>query len=76
MKEFLEHIIKHLVGHPDNISIETSEKDDKLVFNIRVHENDLGQVIGKKGRTVYALRTLLSAVAAKEGKRTIIEIIE
>ena len=76
MKEFLEYLVKHLVEHPDNISIETTEKDDKLVFNIRVHESDLGKVIGRKGRTVFALRTLLSALAAKEGKRTIIEILE
>jgi len=78
MKEFLEYIVKHLVEHPDKISIELDEKenDNKIVFNIRVHESDLGKVIGRKGRTVFALRTLLSAIAAKEGKRTIIEIIE
>jgi len=76
MKEFLEYIVKHLVEHTDKISIELDEKDDKIVFNIRVHESDLGKVIGRKGRTVFALRTLLSALAAKEGKRTIIEIIE
>ena len=82
MKEFLEYIVKHLVEHPDKVSIELDEKENndkdgnKIVFNIRVHESDLGKVIGRKGRTVYALRTLLSAISAKEGKRTIIEIIE
>ena len=76
MKEFLEYVVKHLVENPDKISIETEEKDDKIVFTIRVYESDLGKVIGRKGRTVYALRTLLSALAAKEHKRAIIEVIE
>lgn len=76
MKEFLEYIVKHLVEFPDNVSIETGERDDKIVFNIRVHENDLGKVIGRKGRTIFALRTLASALSAREGKRTIIEILE
>ena len=76
MKEFLEYVVKHLVDNHDKISIETEEKDDKVVFRLRVDDSDLGKIIGRRGRTAQALRTLLSALAAKERKRAIIEIIE
>jgi uncharacterized protein len=74
MKDFLEFIAKHLVDHPDQVSIELEEKEDKMVFRLNVNEQDVGKVIGKKGRTAQSMRTLLAAVAAKEGKRAILEI--
>lgn len=76
MKEFIEYVVKHLIKNPESLSIEIVENDDKLVFQIRVKDSDLGQVIGRKGRTVFALRILVNALAAKEGKRAIVEILE
>jgi predicted RNA-binding protein YlqC (UPF0109 family) len=76
MKEFLEYVVKHLIENPDKMSIEIEEKDDKVVFRLRVDDSDLGKVIGRRGRTIQALRTLLSALSAKERKRAIIEVIE
>ncbi len=74
MKEFLEFITKHLVDHPDTVALMQEEKDNKVVFRLKVGAEDVGKVIGKKGRTAQAMRTLLAAVAAKEGKRAILEI--
>jgi uncharacterized protein len=74
MKEFLEFIAKHLVDHPDQVSIELEDKEGKMIFRLNVNEQDVGKVIGKKGRTAQSMRTLLAAVAAKEGKRAILEI--
>jgi predicted RNA-binding protein YlqC (UPF0109 family) len=76
MKEFIEYIIKHLIENPESLSIETVENDDKLVFQIRAKESDLGQIIGRRGRTVLAIRILVNALAARKGKRAIIEIME
>ncbi len=76
MKDFLEFIARHLVDHPDSVSIWFEEKDDKVIFKLNVGEQDVGKVIGKKGRTAQAMRTLLGAVAAKEGKRAILEIAD
>lgn len=76
MQEFLEYIAKHLVDQPERVALEHEEKDGKIVFKLTVAEQDVGKVIGKKGRTAQALRTLLSAVAAKEGKRAILEIAD
>jgi predicted RNA-binding protein YlqC (UPF0109 family) len=77
MKEFIEFIAKHLVDNPDSVSIEEKKSDDKkTVFTLKVNADDVGKVIGKQGKTAQAIRTLLTAVAAKEGKRAILEILD
>jgi hypothetical protein len=76
MKEFLEYIAKHLVDQPETVVIDHDEKDNKVVFKLKVAERDVGKVIGRNGRTAQAMRTLLAAVAAKEGKRAILEIAD
>ncbi|MEI7812344.1 MAG: KH domain-containing protein [Ignavibacteria bacterium] len=77
MKEFIEFIAKHLVDNPDGVSIEEKILDDeKLIIYLKVSPEDIGKVIGKQGRTVQAMRTLLTAVAAKYGKRVIIEVLD
>ncbi len=75
MKEFLEFVAKHLVDHPDQVGIEMEEKDQKLVFRLKVAEGDVGKIIGRTGKTASALRVLLRAVAAKEGKRAVLDIV-
>ena len=74
MRDFLEFITKHLVDNPDQVKIVFEEKENKAIFTLSVAEQDVGKVIGRKGRTAQAMRTLLAAVAAKEGKRAILEI--
>ena len=78
MKELLESIVKSIVDKPDEVSIDVNdESESTLIYELRVGEGDVGMVIGKKGRNVGAIRTLLSAATAKEGgKRAILEIIE
>jgi uncharacterized protein len=76
MKEFIDFIAKHLVDNPDSVSIEFEEKENKIIFKLKVGESDVGKVIGRKGRTAQAMRVLLSAIAAKEGKRAILEILD
>ncbi|MDE3056682.1 MAG: KH domain-containing protein [Bacteroidota bacterium] len=76
MREFLEYIAKQLVDHPDAVSLTEEEKDGKTVFKLKVGETDVGKIIGKKGRTAQAMRVLLSAVAAKNGKRAILEVLD
>lgn len=74
MREFLEFVARHLVDHPDAVAFDEEEKDDRVLFTLRVDPRDVGKVIGKKGRTAQAMRTLLSAVAAREGRRAILDI--
>ncbi|HSD65026.1 MAG TPA: KH domain-containing protein [Ignavibacteriaceae bacterium] len=77
MKEFIEYIAKHLVDNPENVSIdEKAPEENKIVLSLKVQAEDVGKVIGKQGKTAQAMRTLLTAIAAKEGKRAILEILD
>jgi uncharacterized protein len=77
MKEFIEYIAKHLVDNPENVSIEEkAPEENKIVLSLKVQADDVGKVIGKQGKTAQAMRTLLTAIAAKEGKRAILEILD
>ncbi|MBK9098325.1 MAG: KH domain-containing protein [bacterium] len=77
MKEFVEFIAKHLVDNPEQVVVEqTITEDKKISLTLRVKQEDVGKVIGKKGKTAISIRTLLTAVAAKEGKRAVLEILD
>jgi hypothetical protein len=77
MKEFIEFIAKHLVDSPEDVIVEEMiTEDKKFTLSLKVKQDDVGKVIGKQGKTAQAMRTLLTAVAAKEGKRALLEIID
>ena len=76
LKTFVETIARALVDAPDYVNVQEVTGERTTVFELRVGEGDLGKVIGKSGQTARAIRTLLSAVAAKQGKRAVLEIIE
>ena len=77
MKEFIETAIKLLVDKPDEVQVSIVETEQRLIYELTVGEGDYGKVIGKHGRNISALRTLIFAINAKEGgKRSILEIIE
>jgi hypothetical protein len=76
MKEFIEYIAKQLVDQPENVVIEEETKDEMLVLKLKVAQPDIGKVIGKRGRTAFALRTLVAAVGKKSGKKVALEIVD
>ncbi len=76
MKEFIEYIVKNLVDNPDEVSVVEIEGSRTTVYELRVGEGDLGKVIGKEGKTARSIRTILSAAAARQGKRAVLEILE
>ena len=76
MKELIEYIAKLLVDHPDQVRVTEVEGERTSVVELNVVKEDLGKVIGKHGKTARAMRTILSAAATKNRKRTILEIIE
>jgi hypothetical protein len=77
MKELLTEMIKAIVDKPDEVDISLTESENTNIFELRLGDGDVGKVIGKKGKNVMALRTILSAATAKAGgKRSILEIIE
>ena len=76
MKELIEYVVKTLVDHPDDLRITEIEGERTIVFELRCHPEDVGKVIGKSGKTVGALRTLLSTVAARQNRRAMLEVVE
>jgi len=77
VKELLEYIVKELVDSPDDVDITEEEEDERtVIFKLKVAEDDLGKVIGKKGRTANALRVLMRAASAKRGKSSIVKIMD
>jgi predicted RNA-binding protein YlqC (UPF0109 family) len=76
MEEFISFITKHLVTDPDAVSVEKIERDGRIVYRLHVGDGDLGQVIGKEGRTAKSLRILVIAAAARAGERAGLEIVD
>lgn len=77
MKDFVEYLTKNIVQHPDEVDVKQVDSDNTTIYELSVHDDDMGRVIGKKGQTANAIRTLLTAASAKEGgKRAILEINE
>lgn len=76
MKELIEAIAKALVDKTDAVQVRMFEGEQVTVFELRVHPDDLGKVIGRQGRIVNSIRTLLSATGMKERKRFVLNILE
>ena len=77
MQDLLIEMIKAIVDKPDEVDITLTESENTMIYELRLGEGDVGKVIGKKGRNVGAIRTILTAASAKAGgKRSILEIIE
>jgi len=76
MKELIEFIVKALVDDPSAIEVEEVETEKTTTFKLRSAKNDIGKVIGKRGRTASAIRTIMTAVSARQGKKAVLEILE
>ena len=77
MEKLLRDIVKSIVDKPDDVNVVVNESDNTRIYELSVGEGDLGKVIGKRGKNVSAIRTLIAAASAKEGgKRAILEVIE
>lgn len=76
MKEFLEKTAKLIVEYPQDVRINEILGNQTVIFEIRVNPLDRGQIIGKNGKIIKALRSILISAAAKKSQKVIIEIIE
>jgi hypothetical protein len=75
-KGLVEFVARQLVDHPEQVRVFEIEGEQNTVLELRVAPEDLGQVIGRQGRTARALRVALNAAASKKHKRSILEIRE
>ncbi|MBQ0092175.1 MAG: KH domain-containing protein [Clostridiales bacterium] len=75
MKQTLTDLVKAIVEHPDQVSVEERDEGDTVVLELTVAKQDVGRVIGKEGKIAKSIRTVMRAAAAKEGKRVIVDIL-
>jgi predicted RNA-binding protein YlqC (UPF0109 family) len=76
VRELLDYLARRLVDEPDAVRVEEVEEDNVLVLRLHVAPDDVGKVIGRQGRIARALRTLVRAGGAHEGRRLVLEIVD
>jgi predicted RNA-binding protein YlqC (UPF0109 family) len=77
LSELLEYLAEGLVDDPEQVSVERfDEQDGTIVLELAVGPDDYGKVIGRGGRTAQALRTIVKAAAAHEGRRVLVDIVD
>ncbi|MFW6068934.1 MAG: KH domain-containing protein [Chloroflexota bacterium] len=76
MKELVEYIAKSLVDHPESVNVDVIEGSSMTVLELTVADGDMGRVIGKGGRVVNAVRSLVDVAAARQNTRATLEIVD
>lgn len=75
-KEFLEYVVKAIVGNPDKVSVERTVDEMGVLLTLKTDPSDMGYIIGRRGQTAQAIRTLLKIVGAKNQARVNLKIYE
>jgi hypothetical protein len=77
VKDLVEYLAKALVDRPGEVAVEEFEEDDgTIVFELTVADDDVGKVIGRNGRTVNALRTVIRASAVRHNRRVLVDVVD
>jgi len=74
--DLISYVTRALVDHPDQVSVNSVAGDRTTVFELRVAPEDLGQIIGKQGRTIRAVRAILAAATTRSNQRAVLEVLE
>jgi len=76
MQAFLELVVRGLVDQPDAVQVDAVERNGLTVYELRVAAGDAGKVIGRRGTTIQAIRSLLQVGAQKQGVRCLVDLVE
>ncbi len=77
MRDLVEYLTKALVDRPDDVTVDEFEEDDgTVVFEVEVADDDVGKVIGRNGRTINALRTVIRASAVRHNRRVLVDVVD
>ena len=76
IKEFLAYIVKNLVDKPEEVHLKEVQGTNTIIYELTVAKGDIGKIIGKEGRTIKAIRTLLVSVASRDNVKVSLEIME
>jgi len=76
MNTLLEQIIRALCDAPAAVSINVIDGEKTVILEIRCQKDDVGKIIGKNGKTISSVRTLMNAIAAKDGRQAVVEVAD
>jgi predicted RNA-binding protein YlqC (UPF0109 family) len=76
INEIVTYLVKLIIDNPNDVKVREKQGEQISIFEIHVNKQDFGKLLGKQGRNIQAIRTLVTAISAKAGKRSTIEVIE
>jgi len=76
MESFVEFVVKSLVDYPDEVKLECSESDEGAKIQVRCRKEDIGKIVGKHGKTIMAIRSLVSGAAGRQRKRVSVDVLD
>ena len=76
LESFVDYVVKSLVDNPDEVTISTEEKSDGATIQIRCCKEDIGKIVGKRGKTIMAIRSLVSGAAGRQRKRVSVDVMD
>lgn len=76
LQGFVEFVVKSLVDHPEEMEIIPEQSEDHCALRIRCHKDDRGKIIGKRGKTITAIRALVSGAAGRQHKRVSVDVLD
>lgn len=74
MEKLVEYIVKSLVDHPDEVKVASKNDKNAVIIDVKTNEDDIGKVIGKNGRIISSIRTIVKNMSVKSNKKFIVKI--
>lgn len=76
MKEFIEYIVKNLVDHPEHVEVQCYNSEKGIIVKVKVGPEEVGKVVGSRGVTINAIRTIAMTICARLGHRVRVELVQ
>ncbi len=76
LENFVDYVVKSLVDAPEEVHITTEEGEDSSIIRINCRKDDIGKIVGKSGKTIMAIRSLVSSAAGRLRKRVSVEVVD
>ena len=76
LEGFVDYVVKALVDYPDEVNVNTVENGEGASIQIRCRKEDIGKIVGKRGKTIMAIRSLVSGAAGRQRKRVSVDVLD